>query len=153
MSLRRDYEREKESLAEGTIDNLERLPRDSGATTPTMDTSHHQDVLMSAPPQEEQEQLRHHGPSWAAAEGLRRVRCHAVERQMRYLTFMAALGGFLFGYDTGTSRHVGMKYSMSIYGRVFGGVKKNCTLENQNDGEGFLSSSSSLTSSVCGRCN
>lgn len=36
-----------------------------------------------------------------ANEGLRRVRSHNVHKQMQYLTGIAALGGFLFGYDTG----------------------------------------------------
>ena len=34
-------------------------------------------------------------------EGVRRVRYDHVQRKMRYLTGTAAIGGFLFGYDTG----------------------------------------------------
>jgi hypothetical protein len=34
-------------------------------------------------------------------EGVRRVRYDNVQRKMRYLTGTAAIGGFLFGYDTG----------------------------------------------------
>ena len=37
--------------------------------------------------------------SWAR-EGYRRVRSDRVRRRMRWLTGVAAIGGFLFGYDT-----------------------------------------------------
>ena len=38
-----------------------------------------------------------------ASEGIRRVRQEKVTRKMHHLTAIAAIGGFLFGYDTASS--------------------------------------------------
>ena len=52
--------------------------------------------------QEQHEQDHQQQQSSWVVEGVRRIRNDHVQRNMTYITGMAAIGVFLFGYDTGT---------------------------------------------------